>query len=100
MEAVSDHLQDLKASEIPWIAFLDRTAEQSSPRGLDEGFCEIFRRLLLSADVSATAEAALQVDEFYRDTYLPSDPLMRFEDDKGMAEFLATLWESVFDWYV
>ncbi|KAK7937804.1 uncharacterized protein PG986_014672 [Apiospora aurea] len=42
-------------------------------------------------------EAAQQVDDLYSNEYLPSDPLMKFQDDKGMGGFLSCLYEMVFD---
>ncbi|ROV90384.1 hypothetical protein VPNG_10017 [Cytospora leucostoma] len=41
----------------------------------------------------AAREAAFRIDGDYRDVYLPSDPLLQGQDDKGMAGFLDRLYD-------
>ncbi|EFQ35691.1 hypothetical protein CGRA01v4_06066 [Colletotrichum graminicola] len=70
MEVTVNHPPYPNDPKAPWIQFLDRE--------------------------SAT-EAAQQVDEYYHNSYLPSDPFSKFQADKGTAGFLNTLYELVFD---
>ncbi|KAK8022594.1 hypothetical protein PG993_013361 [Apiospora rasikravindrae] len=80
----------------PWTQCLDEILEMD-PDGIETGLSEVLRRLLASQSDAAPAEAAQQIDDLYSNDYLPSDPLMRFQDDKGMGGFLSCLYEMVFD---
>lgn len=43
----------------------------------------------------AAREAARRIDADYQDVFLPSDPLLRGQDDKGMAGYLYRLYDLV-----
>ena len=53
----------------------------------------ILKEFLLS---DGKADIARKIDNFYDQELLPSDPLMRFEDDKGMQPFLFGFWQAVY----
>ncbi|KAK1969656.1 hypothetical protein LY78DRAFT_653834 [Colletotrichum sublineola] len=97
MEDTANQSARPDAPATPWIQFLDRELSQSTPENVENGLCQIFRHLFTSPNASAATEAAQQVDGYYRDVYLPSDPFLKFLDDKGTAGFLNTLYELVFD---
>ncbi|KDN66824.1 hypothetical protein CSUB01_03007 [Colletotrichum sublineola] len=97
MEDIANQSAQPDAPATPWIQFLDRELSQSTPEDVENGLCQIFRHLFTSPNASAATEAAQQVDGYYRDVYLPSDPFLKFLDDKGTAGFLNTLYELVFD---
>lgn len=54
--------------------------------------------LLLPEGDSTTlaADTARRIDNFQQQEYLPSDPLMRFQDDQGMGGFLSAFYEVIF----
>ncbi|RYP65984.1 hypothetical protein DL771_008031 [Monosporascus sp. 5C6A] len=56
----------------------------------------ILRDALLSIDEAAVKDAAHLIDSYYSDTYLSLDPLVKFEQGKGIAGFLKELWDAVF----
>ncbi|WYZ36950.1 hypothetical protein EsH8_II_000456 [Colletotrichum jinshuiense] len=97
MTNTTDHTAESIAPVAPWIQHLDEELSQSQPDVLGNGLCLILRRLVLSTNDSAATDAAQQVDEYYCDHYLPSDPLLKLEDDKGMEAFLNTLYGLVFE---
>lgn len=79
-------------SDQPWVVFLD--GEIADPTS-DQELAQVLKRAFLSDEESAPAQAAQQIDALYEKEFLPSDPLMRFQDDKGMAGFLNNLY-----WFV
>ncbi|KAK7990493.1 hypothetical protein PG990_014773 [Apiospora arundinis] len=78
------------ASASPWIKCLDEI-RQDDAVGIEALMSDIFRNLLTSTSESAAAEAAQQVDTCYQDDYLPSDPFMKFLDDKARK---AKIWNE------
>ena len=83
METTS--LDDGNDSEFPWI-------EPGEP--LEKDLALILGGLR-SANAAA-AEVACQIQDYYRNTYLLSDSLMKLEDDKGLGGFLYRLFELIF----
>ncbi|RYP66230.1 hypothetical protein DL769_006074 [Monosporascus sp. CRB-8-3] len=80
----------------PWLAFIDNEFDiEGDPTRVD--LLTILRDALLSVDEAAAKDAAHRIDSYYSDTFFSSDPLVKFEEDKGMASFLNTLWDAVFD---
>lgn len=51
--------------------------------------------LLSDGDITA-ADTAHRINDFYTQEYFPSDPLMRFQEDRGMGGFLSGFWDAVF----
>lgn len=87
----------VNAGKKPWIAYLDKEASYWG-----EGMCEsvlaiMLKDLLLSDSDSTAADTARLIDNYYEQEFLPSDPLMKFLDDKGIGGFLTTFYELVFN---
>ncbi|PGH10123.1 hypothetical protein AJ80_07573 [Polytolypa hystricis UAMH7299] len=55
----------------------------------------MLKSLLLSNDKSKVKDIAEDIDAYYSNVYLPSDPLIRFQDDKGISDFLAGMYGVV-----
>ena len=53
--------------------------------------------LLVSEDGKAARNAAIAVDSYYANEFLASDPLLRFQEDKGMGIFLNTIYDIVLE---
>lgn len=81
----------------PWIEFLDDEIVNADPDTPEHDLPKIFRQALLSENESSPSETAKQIDTYYQETYLPSDPLLRFQDDKGMSGFLNSIYDLVFE---
>lgn len=82
----------------PWLALIDEELSLDPKGSLDHDLLQIFKDLLLShGGTQVIAEAARQIDGYYTSKFLPSDPLMRFQEDKGIAGFLAVLYRIIFD---
>ena len=97
MEEMSQPHEGNVNSEQPWIAFLDAQVAASDLYPVEYSLFKLLRSVLLSTDQAAIAEAAQHIDSYYHDEYLPYDPLMRFEDDKGVGGFLNSLYELIYD---
>ncbi|RYO93193.1 hypothetical protein DL764_008020 [Monosporascus ibericus] len=80
----------------PWLAFIDNEFDIEDDQTRLE-LLTILRDALLSIDEAAAEVAAHRIDSYYSDTFLSVHPLVKFEDDKGMASFLCALWDAVFD---
>lgn len=81
----------------PWIEFLDNVAEYYDPSNPQPNVLTILRQSLFSSKDPSATIAAQQVDTYYQERYLSLDPLMPYQEDKGMGSFLHCLYESVFD---
>ena len=81
----------------PWLAYLEGEIASCGEDSYNAEFATIMRSLLLSLENSAPADTARRIDTYYWEEYLPSDPLLRFQDDKGIGGFLNFLYELVFD---
>jgi hypothetical protein len=81
----------------PWIVYHDEDIEESGEEPSEDDLAEIMKRLLLSTSENAAAEAARGFDQYYSQHFLPSDPLMKFSDDKGMETYLWGLYQLIFD---
>jgi hypothetical protein len=84
-------------SKRPWLAYLDEDIVES---GNDASYIElpnIMKDMLLSASDATATEAVHRIDTFYSESYLSSDPLMRLQDDAGMAGFLSSVHSLIFD---
>ncbi|KAI1471939.1 uncharacterized protein F4812DRAFT_416084 [Daldinia caldariorum] len=84
-------------SNQPWIEFLDNEIANGDPQTPRHAMAKIFRRSLFSARGCLPSDAALQLDSYYHDTYLPAHPDLKDEDDKGMVAFLSGLYGVVVD---
>ncbi|KAI1480612.1 hypothetical protein K445DRAFT_318632 [Daldinia sp. EC12] len=92
-------VRDLRAgrSNQPWIDFLDNEIATADPQTTRHAIAKIFRRSLFSTRGCLPSDAALQLDTYYQETYLPSNPELKDQDDKGMVAFLAGLYGLVVD---
>ncbi|KAI0384667.1 hypothetical protein F5Y04DRAFT_247527 [Hypomontagnella monticulosa] len=95
MEEIEDSCADSHSQ--PWVEFLDNIAENYGPSNPQKDVLDILRQTLFSSEEPSPIAAAQQIDTYYQETYLLCDPLMRFQEDKGMGGFLHCLYESVFD---
>ena len=81
-------------------AFLAAETAADEDSGVASRLPSIFLHLLAAwtegNHAAAAEEAARRIHADYCDVYLPSDPLMKGLDDKGMAGFLSRLYELVF----
>ena len=80
-----------------WMEYLDGEMATTEADPVTHCLAQIIRDTLLSTDESRAAGAAHRIDAYYQDEYLPSDPFLKFSDDKGMAGFLNSLYGLVFD---
>ncbi|KAK8006968.1 2-5-dichloro-2-5-cyclohexadiene-1-4-diol dehydrogenase [Apiospora arundinis] len=92
MENTTESTVINNAAATPWDLCLDELVQD----GVEASMTEIFRRLLASQSDSAAAEAAQQLDNHYREDY-SSNPLLKLEEDRGLAGYLSCLYEMVFD---
>lgn len=85
-------------SSTPWFAHLDEEIAYDKQTGEASNVASILRDLVLAYPQDghrASAEAALRVDADYHQVYLPSDPLLKGQDDQGMEEYLDKLCRLV-----
>ena len=66
-------------------------------RASSSRYREHLEEFLISPNDSVAADISRLIDTYYWGNLLPSDPLMRFQDDKGMGGYLNCLWELIFD---
>lgn len=95
--AVSHVIDDATTNE-PWRGELAREIAEDAADGDASQVPSILLDLLTAFPCDgpeAAREAARRIDADYRDVYLPSDPLLKGQDDKGMAPFLSYLYELV-----
>ncbi|KAH8589746.1 hypothetical protein B0O99DRAFT_676542 [Bisporella sp. PMI_857] len=91
-----DESTSTPTNKLPWLLFLEEEINASEgPVARDIG--AILRSFLLSPSESTAMDTARLVNASYWEKLLLSDPLIRFQDDKGMGGFLNCLWELVFD---
>ena len=84
------------AGKEPWITEVDNEIS-----GWDDETCEydiamILKELFLSDGESTEADTAVKINDYYDQEFLPSEPLVRFEDDKRMQPFLFGFWQAVY----
>jgi hypothetical protein len=71
-----------------WIVWLDEESADYGENSYEHEMNTIMKNFLQSSSTTAAADAARRFDTYYAEEFLPSDPLMRFKEDKGMAGFL------------
>ena len=81
----------------PWLSFLEEEISASDEEPVIDSIGSVLKSLLLSPSETTAADAARLINAVHWEKMLPSDPLMRFLDDKGIGGFLGCLWELVFD---
>jgi len=84
-------------SKLSWLLFLEEEINASEEGLVVRDMGTVLRSFLLSPSETTAADTARLINASYWEKLLPSDPLMRFKDDKGMGGFLNCLWELVFD---
>lgn len=83
---------DNKSSWLTWIG--DEIA-QCAKHDEDDHIPRILKDLLL--DKIDPGQAAQKLDDYYWNTYLPSDPLMKYTEDKGAPTYLTSVYEYICD---
>ncbi|KAI2616247.1 hypothetical protein GGR54DRAFT_641672 [Hypoxylon sp. NC1633] len=58
---------------------------------------KIIKHILRSGKESSPAETVLKIDSCYEETYSPSDPLLRFQDDRALVYYLYYLYVLIFE---
>lgn len=79
-----------------WEALLDGDDDSDEENAPAPIYTAIFKDLLRQ-DGNTAPEAARRIDAIYVEEFLPSDPLLKFQDDKGMEGFLHVLYQLIFD---
>ncbi|KAI0131105.1 hypothetical protein F4814DRAFT_404825 [Daldinia grandis] len=92
-------IRDLRADRPsqPWVDFLDNEIATTDSQTARHAIVKIFRRSLFLARGCLPSDAALQIDTYYEEIYLASNPALKDQDDKGMVEFLTGLYGVVSD---
>lgn len=82
-----------------WLAYIDEEIDEigaSSP--VETELLVLLRKLLLSdCSTAQIAYAAQKIDACYVNTYLGLDPLQKFSEDKGMGNYIATVYLTIFN---
>jgi len=86
-----------QTTNLPWLLWLDEEIKGAIEEDYTNGLCVALKDFLLSTSDTAAADTALRVDALYKETLLDGDPLLKFQDDKGISGFLNTLWEIFFE---
>lgn len=79
---------DIGADKEPWLMFLDQELAACEAENLDPGLFNILKDLLQVDSTITLAEGARLIDTYYWETFLPADPLAKFQEGKGMEAFL------------
>lgn len=93
-QAAPGHVDDATATE-PWREELTREISEDAAGGVASQVSSILLDLLTTFPEhgpEAAREAARRIDADYGDAYLPSDPLLKGADDRGMTMFLERLY--------
>ena len=80
----------------PWIALFDEERKDSSEGTYEDALGNLVKGFLLSDDDDMASNTAQRIQNYYEQEYLLADPLMKFEDDQGMGEFLAAFYNIIF----
>lgn len=95
---VDDDNNNVAATSEPWRDELEREISEDAADGEPLQIPSILLGLLTTypgGDAMTAREAARRIDAEYRDVYIPSDPLLRGLEDKGMAGFLGRVYDLV-----
>ena len=94
--ASTDVEGDTSVDGEPWLAFCDDEDHTGDPKSSD--LLMMMKDLLLSRlDTVTVKDTAKKIDDYYSKTYLKSDELMKYRDDKGMEDYIATIYWLIFD---
>ena len=94
---VNEKDKESASSKEPWFAYLEEGIASCGEGTFECDLNNIMKDFLISTSDLAALDTALRIDTYYWEYHLPSDPLMKFEEDKGIAGFLNHLYELVFD---
>ena len=86
-----------QTTNLPWLLWLDEEIKGAIEEDYTNGLCIALKDFLLSTSDTAAADTALRVDALCQETLLDGDPLLKFQDDKGISGFLNALWETFFE---
>ncbi len=84
------------AGKESWITQLDQEIDFLGENPWEYDLEIIVKGLFLSDGDSEPADIARKIVDCYDQNFLPSDPLIRFRDDKGIQPFLFAFWQAVF----
>ena len=80
----------------PWLTYIDdEVAQEDDPIILE--ILSALKDLLTSESETVAEDVAHCIDRCSSDTSLSVNPLVKFQEDKGMGSFLNSLWDAVFD---
>ena len=80
----------------PWIVVFDEERNLSDESTHEAALGNIVKDFLLSDDKDAMApNTAQRIQNYYDQEYLLTDPLLKFEDDQGMGEFLSVFYNII-----
>lgn len=83
----------------PWLTQFDDEISEKGEGSCEFFFAEILKDFLILPEGDSTtlaANTAREIVDFQEKYFLPSDPLMRFQDDQGWGVFLWAFYETVF----
>lgn len=84
------------AGNEPWTTSFEKEISDWGEETSEYVLAHILKEFLLSDGDSTAAETASRIAGVYDEDYLPSDPLMKYEDDKGMGGFLSDFYDVIF----
>ena len=83
--------------EEPWLTNFELETGDTG-NTYEEDLAVILKDFILDSSADFTtlgAMTARKIDTFYRQEYLTADPLMKFQEDKGLGGFLWVFYELV-----
>lgn len=88
--------ESASAGKEPWITQLNQEIDFLGENTWEYDLAMILKGLFLSDGDSDAADIARKIVNCYDQKFVPSDPLIRFRDDKGIQPFLFAFWQAVF----
>lgn len=81
----------------PWIALFDQERNDRGESTDEDALGNIVKDFLLSddKDAAAASNTAQRIQNYYDQEYFVADPLLKFQDDQGMGEFLAAFYNII-----
>lgn len=80
----------------PWIVLFDQERNNLGESTHEAALGNIVKDLLLTDDKDAAAsDTAQRIQNYYDQEYFVADPLLKFEDDQGMGEFLSAFYNII-----
>lgn len=83
------------SSAKPWSIQLDDEVKEWDDCSCEATFATLLTRLFTSPEQSIV-DTARQIDTYHETQFLPADPLLKYEPDKGMEMVLSGFYRIVF----